>query len=92
MLKWKIEFTYEGQEDLDKLNKQIRERVLDKIIWTRDNFDQTIPLSLTEEWRGFFKLRVGDWRVVYDIERLKRRITIHRIDRRDKIYKRKRPH
>lgn len=89
MLEWKVEFTYEGEEDLDKLDKEIKERVLDKIKWLRDNFNQIILLPLSEEWRGFFKLRVGDWRVIYDVDNLKREITIHRVDKRDKIYKRK---
>jgi len=55
----------------------------------RKNFDQITPLPLGDKWRGFFKLRIGDWRVVYEIEISKRLITIHYIDHRDKIYKRK---
>lgn len=90
-MSWKVIFTYEGQRDLDKLNKQVRKRVLDKIIWLGDNFDQIIPLPLSKEWRDLFKLRVGDWRVIYDVDNLKKEIIIHRIDRRDKVYKRKRP-
>lgn len=88
---WKVIFTYEGEEDLNKLDKSVRERVLNKVIWLGDNFDQVIALPLSKEWRGFYKLRVGDWRVIYDIDDSRRQITIHRIDRRDKVYKRKRP-
>jgi mRNA interferase RelE/StbE len=87
MRKWKIEFTFEADEDLDKLDKRIRKRVIEKVIWLRDNFNQIIPLPLSGKWQGFFKLRIGDWRVIYEIEAVKNQITIHRIDHRDKIYK-----
>ena len=87
MPQWKIEFTIEAEEDLNKLDKQIQHRVIEKIVWLRDNFDQIIPLPLGGKWHGFFKLRVGDWRVIYEIESLKKQIAVHQIDRRDKIYK-----
>ena len=89
MAQWKIEFTFEGEEDLAKLDESVRKRVIKKILWLRDNFDQIIPLPLSGEWRGFFKLRIGSWRVIYEIDEFKKEITIHRIDKRDKIYKRK---
>lgn len=89
MSQWKVDFTCEAEDDLDKLDKQIRKRVIEKTLWLRDNFDQIIPLPLGGRWQGFFKLRVGDWRVIYEIEDLKKQITIHLIDRRDKIYKRR---
>jgi len=87
MPQWKVKFTIEAEEDLDKLDKQIRNRVIGKILWLKDNFDQLLPLPLGGKWQGFFKLRVGDWRIIYEVEDLKKQITIHRIDRRDKIYK-----
>jgi len=89
MPQWKVKFTVEAEEDLDKLDKQIRERVIEKILWLRENFDQIIPLPLGGRWQGLFKLRIGDWRVIYEVEDLKKQITIHRIDKRDKIYKRR---
>ena len=55
----------------------------------RDNFNQIDPLSLSSEWQGFFKLRIGEWRVIYDIDNNIKEITIHKIDKRDKVYKRK---
>lgn len=88
MSRWKVIFTREAEEDLDKLDKQIRRRVIQKILWLRNNFEQIIPLPLGGRWQGFFKLRIGDWRAIYEVEDSKRQITIHRIDKRDKIYKR----
>ncbi len=86
---WRISFTYKAQESLEKLDERTKERALSKIIWLRDNFDQINPLPLSNEWQGFFKLRVGDQRIIYNIYRPEKEITIHKIDRRDKVYRRK---
>jgi len=86
-MSWKVDFTYKAQEDLEKLDKELEKRILGKIIWLRDNFDQINPLPLSSKWQGFFKLRIGDWRVIYTKEISGQRITIHKIDKRDKVYK-----
>ncbi len=89
MQEWQFVFTKEVEMDLRRLDSSTRKRVLEKIKWMQENFNQIIPLPLGSEWRGFFKLRIGDWRVIYEIEALKRLIAIHCIDHRNKIYKRK---
>ena len=86
---WRVSFTYKAQKSLEELDERIEERILNKIIWLRDNFDQINPLSLSNEWQGFFKLRVGDQRIIYNIYRSEKEIVIHKIDRRDKVYKKK---
>jgi len=87
-MSWSVDFTYKAQEDLEKLDDETGERVLNKIVWLKDNFDQIGPLSLSNEWQGFFKLRIGDWRVIYGINENKK-ITVYKIGKRDKIYKKK---
>jgi len=89
MQKWQCILTKEAELDLKRLDYSTRKRILEKIKWMRENFDQITPLPLGGKWRGFFKLRVGDWRVVYEIEISTNLITIHYIDHRNKIYKRK---
>ena len=84
---WRVSVTSEAEKDLEHLDTSIRKRVLEKLAWLRNNFDFLIPLPLGGKWRGFFKLRVGDWRIVYEVETKKSLVTVHRIDRRDKVYK-----
>jgi len=86
---WEVVLTYKAKENLEKLDRKIKERVLGKIIWLKNNFEDITPLPLTNEWQGFFKLRVGDWRVIYDADEIKAKITIHKIDRRDRVYKKR---
>lgn len=85
---WKFIITADAQEDLKKLDKEVRQRILDKLKWFTENFDYVTPFPLSEPYKGFFKLRVGDWRVIYQVEHAEKLVSVHIIDRRDKIYKR----
>jgi len=84
---WRVEITKDAEQDLERIGEPAKIRILEKIRWFKDNFDQVRHEPLGGKWGGFFKLRVGDWRIVYEIEHIFRLVTIHRIDRRDKIYK-----
>ena len=87
MSKWTLSFTPSAKSDLEKLDRSLQKRIVEKLDWLQNNFDKIIPLALTGEWRGFFKLRIGDWRVVYKIEWDQNSIIVYIIDQRDKIYK-----
>lgn len=87
---WQFEITDTGKTDLDKLDAITRRQVLEKLRWFAANFQSLIPLPLGGRWRGFFKLRVGDWRIVYEVNHDIRRITVYAVGNRDEIYKRRR--
>ena len=90
MSNWLYKITKEAEDDLDKLDRQVRDRVLEKLKWMTDNFGNIIPLPLGGKWLGFFKLRVGDWRIIYEIDLTEKMVIIHQVDRRDKVYNRRR--
>jgi mRNA interferase RelE/StbE len=56
-----IEYEPEAIDDLEKLTRAVRERIVKKVIWLSENFEQVNPQSLIADLSGFFKLRVGDW-------------------------------
>jgi hypothetical protein len=50
--------------DLDRLAPDVRERVLDRVQWLAAHFEEITPEPLRgRQWRGVFKLRVGDYRI-----------------------------
>lgn len=63
------------------------QRVLRKIKWLAENFALVTPQPLKGEWKGKFKLRVGDFRVVYSVNEEEKRITVHMVGHRREIYK-----
>lgn len=91
MPKWFVDFSPEAEDDFGRLNFPTRKRIIEKLEWLQGNFDVITPLSLGNEWRGFFKLRIGDWRVIYKIDWSKDKIIIVVVGHRTKIYKRRKP-
>jgi len=88
MSAWHAEFTPIGERDLSKLDRPLRRQVVDRVDWLAENFETLTPIPLHADFKGFFKLRVGDWRAAYTLELHERLIKIRLIDHRSKIYKR----
>jgi mRNA interferase RelE/StbE len=82
-----VEFTSTAAEDLARLNKPIAQRILTKIRWLVDNFQVLTPESLTGQWEGMCKLRVGDYRVLYTFSKTETSITVHFVRHRRDVYK-----
>jgi mRNA interferase RelE/StbE len=51
-----------------------------------ENFDGIAPLGLTGNLAGFYKLRVGDYRSIYELNNTEMQIIIVRIGHRSEIY------
>ena len=84
---YQIEFRPEALEDLKGLDKAIARRILKKIRWLAENFEDLVPEALKGDLKGFFKLRMGDYRVIYSLKLNERKIIIHLIGHRREIYK-----
>lgn len=74
-------------EDLSRLDKTIADRVLKKIDRLSQNFENFTPMSLKGKFEGVYKLRAGDWRILYTFDPNKKLITIHLIRHRREVYK-----
>ena len=83
----KVEFMPTAAEDLAGLPKPIAQRILNKIRWLAENFSSLVPEPLTGQWEGVYKLRVGDYRVLYTFNEMKTSITIHFVRHRREVYK-----
>ena len=81
-----VEYAPESFAGLEKLTPKIRDRIIKKIDWLADNFDEIVPQSLAANLSGFYKLRVGDYRVIYEFDREERLIFIARISHRREVY------
>jgi len=86
---WRVEFSVSAGRDLSVLGKELRRRIIETLEWFAENFDILVPIPLGGPWKGFFKLRVGGWRVIYQIHVAQRTLAVRYIDHRSKIYKRR---
>ena len=84
---YQVDFTPGAEMDLARLDKPIAQRVLRKLRWLAENYEATTAEALTGPWEGVFKLRVGDYRVLYTCDREKQRITVRFVRHRREVYK-----
>lgn len=88
---WRIEFADSAAKQLRKLDPQIAARIL---TFLRDRITPLDdPRSIGEALRGkelgdFWKYRVGDWRIIADIDDGVVLITVVRIGNRREVYRR----
>ena len=81
-----VEFTPEATASLEALTSTIQDRVLRKICWLSENCDDLSHQVLSADLSGLFKLRVGDYRVIYSFDTKAQFITIHKVGHRRDIY------
>ena len=74
-------------DDLRRLQKTVAQRIISKLRWLAENFDSIRPQGLAGPLAGLSKLRVGDYRVIYEADRENRLITVHLIGHRREIYR-----
>ena len=73
-----------AENDLNALERGIRERVIKYILKLGVN-PRLNAKKLTES-KNAWRVRIGDWRVIYEIEDKGRVIKIYRIKHRSKAY------
>jgi len=87
MKKWEVKLTKTAKYDFDNLERSIKKSVKNKLKWLQENFERISHLPLRGELKGLFKLRVGDYRIIYEIDWENGVIYILAIDHRKNIYK-----
>ncbi|HHN64002.1 MAG TPA: type II toxin-antitoxin system RelE/ParE family toxin [Nitrospirae bacterium] len=85
---YSIQLLDEAIDELSQIDKPIAKRITKKIKWLSENIEDIQPEGLTGDLTGLYKLRVGSYRVIYEILEEERLIIIHAIGHRSKIYKR----
>jgi mRNA interferase RelE/StbE len=73
--------------DLAKLDKQVGRRVAKRVHWLAENLESVRLEPLAGDLAGLYKLRVGDYRVLYEILHDEQVIVIHVIGHRREVYK-----
>lgn len=86
---YRIRILGSAKAELAGLDKTVGKRVSKKIAWLAEHLEDLKPEMLTQEWADLFKLRVGDYRVLYEILEDERLIVVHKISHRREVYKRR---
>lgn len=82
---WNVIYSPKADADLDGLDKSVKESIVSKVRQTKENphhfFERLVSLP-------YYKLRVGDYRVIADLQEKIKIISIIRIGHRKTVYKR----
>jgi len=85
---WKVEFDGAAEHDLDKLDPQVARRILSFLFERVSKLDD--PRSIGEALKGsklgnLWKYRVGDYRVISDIQDGALRVLVVRVGNRREV-------
>lgn len=77
----------EATHDLAKLDAEVVRRIVRRIRWLAENLDEVQPEALAGNPTGFYRLRAGDYRVIYEIVHSEQAVIVHVVGHRREIYR-----
>ena len=83
---FQVEFADGAERDLTRLDARVRERIFKRIQWLAHNAATVRHVALTGTLNDLYKLRVGDYRVLYDLVPSHQVLLVHRIRHRREVY------
>jgi len=89
MAGYRVRILKVASQDLARLDKPTGRRIVQRINWLSANLDAIRLEALTGDLAGLYKLRVGDYRVIYEVLWDEETIVIHAIGHHREIYRRR---
>ena len=86
---YRIRILETATRELAQLDNSVGRRIVRRIRWLAANLAVIKPEPLTGDLAGLYKLRVGDYRVAYEIIRDEETMVIHLIGHRREIYRKR---
>ena len=83
---YSLHFAERALGELEQLDASVSGRIIKRIQWLAENFDKLRPQPLTGQFSGLFKVRIGDYRAIYEVVSKRRALVVHSIGHRRDIY------
>lgn len=77
----------EALEEIARLDKKTAGRVMMEISWLAENAGEITPRGLRGSLSAFAKLRVGDYRLIYELNHTEEKLNVHYFGHRRDVYK-----
>ena len=80
---WKVKFSKDAEKQFFKLSKNIRSRIISKLEDVQES-----PFTYIQRMVGSknYRLRVGDYRLIFEVINDKLLLHIIRVDKRSRMY------
>ncbi|OFW81005.1 MAG: hypothetical protein A2887_01870 [Alphaproteobacteria bacterium RIFCSPLOWO2_01_FULL_40_26] len=83
---WQIHFTKKAEKDFSKLTPEIRKRIDRAIVEKLQTAPEKYLVPLAGDLTGFYKFRVGDYRLLCAREGVQLVVTVVRVAHRREVY------
>lgn len=87
MSAFEVVLTPEAQSDIGSLDAPVQMRILNRIEWMGQNAELLRHQALEgKEWTGCFRYRVGDYRIIYEMDRRAEKLVVLKVGHRREVY------
>lgn len=83
---YRVELSDRAVAALQRIDRSVAQRLVARLTWLSANAATLPHIALTGQFRGLFKLRVGDYRIIYALDHPARTIRVALIGHRRDIY------
>jgi mRNA interferase RelE/StbE len=83
---YKLTFKPEARKNFERLDKSTAEDILKKLKWLAQNVDSISHFQMTGQWSGYFRLRRGDYRIIYQLDEKAKEVIVEKIGHRSDVY------
>lgn len=88
MKTYKIEFTKSALKEFKKVSKKIRDKLLEALELLATNpYSELIKSKKIRGAQNLFRIRIGDYRVVYEVQKNILKIIVIKIGHRREVYR-----
>ena len=84
---YSLRLVHSAARDLERLDRPVASRILRKLRWLSENVVRMNHQPLKGDFSGLYKVREGDYRIVYEVLRQEETIVVHMIGHRREVYK-----
>lgn len=85
MASYKVEVTNSAQKELNKLDKKLVSKIIEKLDLLETN--PFISGYKKPVAKSGYRIRIGDYRVIYDVVEKEKLIVVSRVAHRSEVYK-----
>ena len=84
-----LEYTGRADDDMSRLDQRIAGLARRRLLRLSGNAEAIDRHELTEQWSGYCRLRISDYRAIYRLEHDERRVIVERVRHRSVAYRRR---
>lgn len=86
-MEYSLDLSPRASQYLDKLDAPSLQRITAKLDWYARHFEEYPPDPLSGKLKGLYRFRIGDYRIVYSLDRANKQIIVLSVGHRSDIYR-----